>query len=213
MNDQTEQKEKRTVALEEYKAIKAQLLSNHNDLQKVIVYTLGLSSLAIALVSKAAGVASLEVTRSGAMLIAVVFLMLSLNYIGLMRNYLNLLRYLSRVRLTVISTFVADDLDHRNYGDVGSVTSLLRWEEYNRDFYRSVLSKSVLYMTFCVQPLFPFFFACVSMYYAFRENLSSFSPRVFAYSVVAVVGIVFVMCLACLCFAVLELNRDIRSKA
>ena len=201
MADSASTKSKRNLALEEFKVLRADLLQTRTDLQRVIVYTLALASLGTALAGGVTEATQPELSQVGALLIAIIFMMLALNYVGNMRQYLAVARYVE-----ILSKQIRESFDDGKLSEDDQMP-IMYWEMFNRSVYATHLSKLILWLTFGIQSLFPIFFAGVCVAYAVQVDPSlSLAPKL----LLGVVSMFAAFWLLSLVYGVKELGGDIR---
>lgn len=214
----------RKIAIEEYKALRSDLLQTRTDLQRVIVYSLALASICAGIGGRFFGIENtssspfdlssdrLAIVQSILLIISGIFIFLGLNYLGNMRHYVALTNYLKKLEQSIRSSFDAISI-------IKNRLELLDWEKENREFYYTPLSKMVLSLTWGSQLLLPLvcgtstlissilvdkracLFCSTKIYWFDHPHNKFLVFGVIFFAVVLVIGI---------CLALQELNTEIK---
>jgi hypothetical protein len=184
---------KEEILLEEYKLMRTDLLQTRSELQKTIVYSTALASVASALLGKFIEEDNSEYIQVGLALGAIIFLMLGLNYVAHMRHYLAVVRYCEKIAY--------------EYQCITKNPQALGWELFNRKVYASPISTLILWFTQGTQALIPVAFALLC-YYFYEVGFDDFTKYSDKIPVIAlIIGIVWLLALAT---GIRELGSDIK---
>lgn len=204
--------EKAELAVAEYNALRADLLISRSQLQKSLLYTLGLASIVISILGTYFGSAEKgfksDFLEMALMLAGGIFFLISLNHVSLMRHYVSLSKY-----LFCISTEI-----RKEYGDYNlkKIRPVFSWDLWNIRHYNRGISKVVFFFTWGSQPIFSILFAFVSFGIAVFIDESFFfkthENSLNILNIVLLCAFVFVAILSLfsLCYAVIELFSFIR---
>jgi hypothetical protein len=197
-------KQKQGFQLEEIKYLRSDLLQTRADLQRTIVYTFALATIISTLVTKLTDFADGSYLHFILLTTSILFFMLSLNYIGNMRHYLNVARYLETK-----CKELTDSFDQRY--DNEKTFELLNWEIYNRDFYKKGFSKMILGLTWGVQPLYPTFFGLVSFLIAISKfSFVEMKSNAILLLLTSLPVLLMASSIASMIKALIEINNDIK---
>ncbi len=197
-------KQKLLFQLEEIKFLRSDLLQTRADLQRTIVYSFALATIISTFVTKLSEFKVGSYLRYMLLMTSILFFMLSLNYIGNWRHYLNVARYLETKCKELSESF------EKSYDSENSI-ELLNWEIYNRDFYKKGISKIVLGLTWGVQPLYPTFFGLISFLLAISKySFSDMKNNIILIVLTLLPIILLISAIASIARALFEINNDIK---
>lgn len=194
---------------EEIKMLRSDMLQTRADLQRTFVYTFALATIVATFISRLSTFEDKILLSALLLITSILFFMLSISYIGNMRHYLNIARYIEVKckELDELFTEIEDNI---------KLPEILNWEIWNRDFYKKFLSKTVFAITWGVQPVFPVFFGTLAILAAFiihDFNLSNAFCQVWSNWILKLLFIITLVILLSifisLLIALAELNKDI----
>lgn len=195
---------------EEIKLLRADLLQTRADLQRTFVYTFTLATIVATIISRFSNYDNSLMLCALLFVTAIIFFMLSLSYIGHMRHYLNIARYIEVKCKELDELLNTDELSLK-------LPEILNWEIWNRDFYKERSSKVVFAITWGVQPLFPLFFGILTSLAGFlifdldiKIALAIVWSNWILKSLIIVISIQVFSILFSMLKALLELNKDIK---
>jgi len=202
---------RRQLQFEEIKYLRTDLLQSRSDLQRTYTYVFALVSILATAYSRVGLVDDPEVVSTSLLLAGIIFSLLALSYVGHMRHYLNVARYIEVKLKQIVDSFPDDS------GVIG-LPEVLNWELWNREFYKNWWSKFILLITWGMQLFFPAGFSIVSVILAMYHIEVNASNNWQAFVIESPILLFLMISYLILCLLMLlslitalrELNKDVR---